>query len=221
MDGRGRGRPSAGKRRRGAALLPLRHAAGVLERPSRESLRQVRAVVYHLQVTLGVPHRLANVIILWVVTRLNGCYEALEGGNTTEALIDFTGGVSEPLSLDREALCLRSDERRTLFQTLAKAHERKALVTCSIRVRFCPIPEPSGESRAVKVVATSQPAEGETVESVLGCGLVRGHAYGVTAVKKVWPGHRPGQTGGVARLFMVRMRNPWGTADWTGAWSQG
>lgn len=67
-------------------------------------------------------------------SRLNSCYEALEGGNTTEALVDFTGGVSEPLSLDREALGLNGDQRRALFQTLAKAHECKALITCSIRV---------------------------------------------------------------------------------------
>ena len=66
--------------------------------------------------------------------RLNGCYEALEGGNTAEALIDFTGGVSEPLSLDREALSLHNDQRKALFQTLAKVHERKSLITCSIRV---------------------------------------------------------------------------------------
>lgn len=51
VDRRGCGRPSAGKQRRGAALLPLRHAAGVLERPFRESLRQVRALIYHLKVT--------------------------------------------------------------------------------------------------------------------------------------------------------------------------
>lgn len=70
-----------------------------------------------------------------LISRLNGCYEALEGGNTTEALIDFTGGVSEPLSLDREALSLHGDQRRALFHTLAEAHERKALITCSIRVR--------------------------------------------------------------------------------------
>lgn len=62
----------------------------------------------------------------------------------------------------------------------------------------------------------SQPAEGEAVESVLDCGLVRGHAYGITAVRKVRP-----QMGGTARLFMVRMRNPWGSMAWTGAWSQG
>lgn len=59
------------------------------------------------------------------------------------------------------------------------------------------------------------------MESVLDCGLVRGHAYGITAVKKVRPGDRLVQKEGVARLFMVRMRNPWGTADWTGAWSPG
>lgn len=68
--------------------------------------------------------------------RLNGCYEALEGGNTAEALIDFTGGVSEPLSLDPQSLGLNGDQRKTLFQTLAKVHERKSLITCSIRVGF-------------------------------------------------------------------------------------
>ncbi|KAM9335908.1 calpain-5 isoform 1-T1 [Symphorus nematophorus] len=142
----------------------------------------------------ATPREFWSALLEKAYAKLNGCYEALEGGNTTEALIDFTGGVSEPLSLDREALSLHSDQRRVFFQTLAKAHERKALITCSIR-----------------------PAEGETVESVMDCGLVRGHAYGITAVRKV----RLLQMGEMSRLFMVRMRNPWGTTDWTGAWSQG
>jgi len=57
------------------------------------------------------------------------------------------------------------------------------------------------------------------VESVMDCGLVRGHAYGVTGVRKMRKGGelRPD---GTPRLLMVRMRNPWGTTDWTGAWSQ-
>lgn len=67
--------------------------------------------------------------------RLNGCYEALEGGNTAEALVDFTGGVSEPLTLDNDALSQQGDQRRALFQMLAKAHSCKALITCSIRVK--------------------------------------------------------------------------------------
>uniref|UniRef100_A0A672I3P9 Si:dkey-19b23.13 n=1 Tax=Salarias fasciatus TaxID=181472 RepID=A0A672I3P9_SALFA len=141
----------------------------------------------------ATPREFWSALLEKAYAKLNGCYEALEGGNTTEALIDFTGGVSEPLSLDREALGANADQRRAFFQTLAKIHERKSLITCSIR-----------------------PAEGETVESVLDCGLVRGHAYGITAVKKL----RPLKNAGTPRLFMVRMRNPWGTTDWTGAWSQ-
>ncbi|XP_071374798.1 calpain-5 [Centroberyx affinis] len=146
----------------------------------------------------ATPREFWSALLEKAYAKLNGCYEALEGGNTAEALIDFTGGVSEPLSLDIEALSQHSDQRRTLFQTLAKAHERKALITCSIR-----------------------PAEGETVESVLDCGLVRGHAYGITAVRKVRLGEKLLKKCEASRLFMVRMRNPWGTTDWTGAWSQG
>ncbi|XP_028330368.1 calpain-5 isoform X2 [Gouania willdenowi] len=140
----------------------------------------------------ATPREFWSALLEKAYAKLNGCYEALEGGNTAEALIDFTGGVSEPLSLDQETLALNADHRKAFFQTLAKDHERKSLITCSIR-----------------------PAEGETVESVLDCGLVRGHAYGITAVKKV----RLVKTGS-SRHFMVRMRNPWGTTDWKGAWSQ-
>ncbi|XP_061817090.1 calpain-5 [Nerophis lumbriciformis] len=145
----------------------------------------------------ATPREFWSALLEKAYAKLNGCYEALEGGNTAEALIDFTGGVSEPLSLDRGTLSRHGDERKALFQMLAKAHEHKALITSSIR-----------------------PAEGETVESVLDCGLVRGHAYGVTAVRKVWRGEKLLKATGTCRLFLARMRNPWGTTDWTGAWSQ-
>ncbi|XP_061619143.1 calpain-5-like isoform X2 [Phyllopteryx taeniolatus] len=145
----------------------------------------------------ATPREFWSALLEKAYAKVNGCYEALEGGNTAEALIDFTGGVSEPLSLNRETLGLHGDQRKALFQTLAKAHERKALITCSIR-----------------------PAEGETAESVMDCGLVRGHAYGVTALRKVRQGETLLKASGTSRLFLVRMRNPWGTTDWTGAWSQ-
>ena len=67
--------------------------------------------------------------------RLNGCYEALEGGNTAEALIDFTGGVSETLTLDPPTLHCNADQQRALFNTLSRAHGHRALITCFIRVR--------------------------------------------------------------------------------------
>ncbi|XP_036404357.1 calpain-5-like [Megalops cyprinoides] len=146
----------------------------------------------------ATPREFWSALLEKAYAKLNGCYEALEGGNTAEALVDFTGGVSEPLSLDRGVLTMHPDQRKALFQTLARAHSRQALITCSIR-----------------------PAEGERVESVLDCGLVRGHAYGITAVRRVRLGEKLLGVCGMSRVHMVRMRNPWGTADWTGAWSQG
>ncbi|XP_048885837.1 calpain-5-like isoform X1 [Brienomyrus brachyistius] len=146
----------------------------------------------------ATPREFWSALLEKAYAKLNGCYEALEGGNTAEALVDFTGGVSEPLVLDRELLGMSPDKRKALFQTLARAHSRRALITCSIR-----------------------PAEGEAVESVLDCGLVRGHAYGITAVQKIRLGERILGRCGTAWAHMVRLHNPWGTNDWTGAWSKG
>ena len=34
--------------------------------------------------------------------RIHGSYEALDGGNLSDALVDFTGGVSELVSLEND-----------------------------------------------------------------------------------------------------------------------
>jgi calpain-5 len=55
------------------------------------------------------------------------------------------------------------------------------------------------------------------METVTSMGLVRGHAYSVTAVRKV---HLAGT--GIFGMFnrdklsMIRLRNPWGDSEWTG-----
>ncbi len=57
------------------------------------------------------------------------------------------------------------------------------------------------------------------MEAKLDCGLVQGHAYSITAVRKISLGI------GLVAFFkrdtidMVRLRNPWGQKEWTGAWS--
>lgn len=61
-------------------------------------------------------------------TRLYGGYEALKGGKTSEAMVDFTGGVVESYDLgDAE---VNADE---LFDKVQKNAKRSSLMSCSIK----------------------------------------------------------------------------------------
>ncbi|XP_015680962.1 calpain-5, partial [Protobothrops mucrosquamatus] len=66
--------------------------------------------------------------------KLSGCYEALDGGNTGDALVDFTGGVSEPIDLVEGGYASDEDKRNLLFERVLKVHNRGGLISCSIKV---------------------------------------------------------------------------------------
>ncbi|KAE8620266.1 hypothetical protein XENTR_v10010173 [Xenopus tropicalis] len=129
--------------------------------------------------------------------KLNGSYEALDGGSTAEALIDFSGGISEPIDLLGENFT-SEEERKKLFKALLKAHSRASLISAAIR-----------------------PTSGQSLEQVLASGLVIGHAYSVTSVRSIT------LRSGLLSLFrthklrLVRLQNPWGSGEWNGAWSDG
>uniref|UniRef100_A0A3B4ZUZ1 Calpain-3 n=1 Tax=Stegastes partitus TaxID=144197 RepID=A0A3B4ZUZ1_9TELE len=110
--------------------------------------------------------------------KLHGSYEALKGGNTTEAMEDFTGGVTEFYEM--------KEAPKELYKIMKKALERGSLMGCSID--------------------SLVPARFETRTVT---GLVKGHAYSVTAVEE----HKE------SKVRLVRLRNPWGQVEWNGPWS--
>ena len=57
--------------------------------------------------------------------RLYGGYEALKGGKTSEAMVDFTGGVVESIELAKA--------EPDLFNKILKNSRRSSLMSCSIR----------------------------------------------------------------------------------------
>ncbi|XP_047474396.1 calpain-5-like isoform X3 [Penaeus chinensis] len=139
--------------------------------------------------------------------KLHGSYEALEGGNLSDALVDLTSGVSAHLDLTVGGYTDDFEKRKQLFKMMVKEMNEHALMCCAIT---------TGEN-------FTGPHSHEEAEMRTNVGLVKGHAYGITAVRKI----NIGDTGlfsifkGAQKIRMVRLKNPWGEREWNGAFSDG
>ncbi|KAK2189233.1 hypothetical protein NP493_113g04039 [Ridgeia piscesae] len=117
--------------------------------------------------------------------KLNGSYSAINVGHVRDALVDFTGGMTE-------AFNLRKEDRLPpeLFDIMATSFKAGSLMGCGIW----------GDVGMMR-------------EELMWNGLFRGHAYSITHVLQArvqgWS------------VKLLRLRNPWGRKEWTGAWSDG
>ncbi|KAK6963019.1 calpain-5, partial [Biomphalaria glabrata] len=127
---------------------------------------------------------------------LFGCYEALVAGKARDAMVDMTGGIGEGL----EMADFRTEQLKDrLFELLHQAKSNLSLMCASIQAK-----------------------NSSEMETKLSVGLVRGHAYSLTDVRKI-----PLKGTGLFSFFnrekihMIRLRNPWGGVEWKGPWSDG
>ncbi|NWS22236.1 CAN14 protein, partial [Pachyramphus minor] len=116
--------------------------------------------------------------------KLYGSYEDLQIGQVSEALVDFTGGVNTRIKL--------AEAPPDLWDILTRATYSRSLMGCQTHL-------------GVRLRVTSDTTK------VLKNGLVAGHAYTVTGIRKVTCQYGPEN--------LVRLRNPWGKIEWKGDWS--
>uniref|UniRef100_A0A663LPJ2 Calpain-3 n=1 Tax=Athene cunicularia TaxID=194338 RepID=A0A663LPJ2_ATHCN len=133
--------------------------------------------------------------------KLHGSYEALKGGNTTEAMEDFTGGVTEFYEI--------KDAPKDIYKIMKHAIDRGSLMASSIddNLGFSYGSAPRSDigeliARMVKNLENAQMTHSTVdyqgtderpawtivpmqYETRMSCGLVKGHAYSVTAVEEV------------------------------------
>jgi len=114
--------------------------------------------------------------------KLSWSYEGLDAGQTTDGLIDMSGGIEETFELKEVK------NKAEYFSVLSNALVHDAMMGSSIN------------------------ADPNVTEARLSNGLVRGHAYSITAV------HVTYLNGNAVPL--IRLRNPWGNeVEWNGSWS--
>ncbi|KAL1520041.1 hypothetical protein AB1Y20_023518 [Prymnesium parvum] len=158
---------------------------------------------------------------LWVpliekaFAKLHGCYEALEGGTTDEALAALTGFPCERVAFKRSA------ERRRGVRAARPTHGQHGVARA--------VPADEGdegfdlevvwarilgfhEAGYLMTASIGQgSADGADASLARAMGLLSEHAYSLLQVRTV--------RGGAARL--IQLRNPWGKMAWAGDWSDG
>jgi hypothetical protein len=123
-------------------------------------------------------------------------FNIIEGGSTAEALLDLTGEGAETINLESE-----------VYQRLKEGGQLEKTLKKWKKARF--------------LMGVSHFHDGAGVEEKGKNGILAGHAYSVLDIKN--PTTEKGFLGviGNKHTVLLKVRNPWGEEEWTGAWSDG
>ncbi|KAF8561120.1 hypothetical protein P879_01410 [Paragonimus westermani] len=163
--------------------------------------------------------------------KLLGSYEALEGGELADALIDFTGGFTECLEISRSPTgsCLvaatlevpspiSSNDGRyfgKLRSNLVTPLWKNA-VACDLLYKL--LSAHHLQNTLIAAAISTRNARDHEKETVL--GLLIGHAYAVTRFCAV-PVVHSSELFPERRVLLVRLTNPWGHGTWKGSFAVG
>lgn len=142
-------------------------------------------------------HEFWSALLEKAYAKLAGSYEALRGGNAADALVDFTGGVSESIDLVKKDYANDLEKRKVLHKHLRKLLEKDNTMC----------------SAAIKIQSNDE------MEMQLETGLVKGHAYTINTVNTIPIGESFFSRFNAENIYLVKLRNPWGNREWNGAWS--
>ena len=146
------------------------------------------------------------------MAKLYGCYEALEGGHTDEALATLTGFPCERIELRKARASARTARCETHEgiegRVGSDADDEEGVSADMVWARLLSFYE-AGFLLSASVGATDE-GEAAAAEAM---GLLTEHAYSLLKVV----GTR--RTGSGEPVRLVKLRNPWGKLEWRGDWS--
>ena len=158
-----------------------------------------------------------------------GSYKALDGGHELWAWKALTGDpVFELEAKDKGATWARldmvhkmdsKDKRACSFMSTSELYSAdQAWVLIQKYIAADSLLSASGDDKSMGA-SGSKGLNGEAVEQAM--GLVAGHAYSILDAREL--GLIPGLSlsGVLGKSKLIRLRNPWGTFEWKGAWSDG
>jgi calpain len=129
--------------------------------------------------------------------KIHNCYEALIAGYLDDALMDLTGLLPYKYKLKGPKPQFGTPD--DLWKVLVKSTKSKSMLGCSVTGN-------PGETEH-EVTIDDEPV-----------GILKSHAYGIIDVFEL-PDPKANNAHKSHRL--LRVRNPWGTKEWNGKWSDG